>query len=189
MHHTANSQRPARTPGRGRPARRAAVGVTTLLAVAIMTACSGGTHNPTVSATPSASPSGTGGVSVAYSHCMRAHGVPDFPDPDSNGGISVHASSGSGALDPNSPQYQAAQTACASLAPGGGTAADQSKGLANAVKYAACMRAHGVTNFPDPTLVNGQIEFQGQGGIGRSPQFPAAQSACQPVLSGSGNGS
>jgi hypothetical protein len=33
------------------------------------------------------------------------------------------------------------------------------------------------------------IEFQGQGGIGRSPEFPTAQSACHSLLGDSGNGS
>jgi hypothetical protein len=53
--------------------------------------------------------------------CMRSHGVPNFPDPtESNGGqaIGFHVSG----IDPNSPQFQAAQKACRSLSPllGGG---------------------------------------------------------------------
>ncbi|MGO9179419.1 MAG: hypothetical protein ACLQHS_09130, partial [Candidatus Limnocylindrales bacterium] len=53
---------------------------------------------------------------------MRAHGVPNFPDPKfSGGGISMNLN-GSG-IDPNSPTFQAAQQACQSLLPGanGGT--------------------------------------------------------------------
>ncbi|HEX4109327.1 MAG TPA: hypothetical protein VHX88_14415 [Solirubrobacteraceae bacterium] len=58
---------------------------------------------------------------LAYSACMRSHGEPSFPDPQISGGrisLSIHASSG-GALDPNSPIFQAAQKACAADQPGG----------------------------------------------------------------------
>jgi hypothetical protein len=63
---------------------------------------------------------------LAFAQCMRAHGLPDFPDPtfDSNGGgISINAG-GASDLDPNSPTFQAAQKACESKLPGkpgGGT--------------------------------------------------------------------
>lgn len=49
------------------------------------------------------------------SQCMRAHGVLNFPDPTSEG-IRISPSSG---IDPNSPQYRAAQKACAKDFPGG----------------------------------------------------------------------
>ncbi len=53
---------------------------------------------------------------LKYTDCMRSHGVPNFPDPkESSGGISI----GGPGLDPNSPQFQAAQNDCRSLAPGG----------------------------------------------------------------------
>jgi hypothetical protein len=55
---------------------------------------------------------------LEFAACMRAHGVPKFPDPDFRGGkiaIRIDASSG---IDPRSPQFQAAQKACASELPG-----------------------------------------------------------------------
>ena len=46
---------------------------------------------------------------LQIARCMRAHGIPDFPDPTtSNGGIGISLSG----LDPNSPQFPAAQKAC-----------------------------------------------------------------------------
>jgi hypothetical protein len=51
---------------------------------------------------------------VAFSKCMRAHAIKDFPDPGfSHGhfGITITATPG-GDLDPNNPQFQAAQHAC-----------------------------------------------------------------------------
>jgi hypothetical protein len=52
---------------------------------------------------------------LKLSYCMRAHGVPKFPDPTSNG---IRFSPGGG-IDTNSPQYLAAQKACAKDFPGG----------------------------------------------------------------------
>ena len=46
---------------------------------------------------------------LAFSKCMRAHGIKDFPDP-SDGGLRIHA--GQGDLDPGSGQFQSAQQAC-----------------------------------------------------------------------------
>jgi hypothetical protein len=48
--------------------------------------------------------------------CMRSHGVSKFPDPSSNGSLLISPSSG---IDPNSPQFQNAQKACAQYFPGG----------------------------------------------------------------------
>ncbi len=51
-------------------------------------------------------------AALAFAQCMRSHGVPNFPDPKvgSNGvAIQINRSSG---IDPNSPTFQAAQTAC-----------------------------------------------------------------------------
>ena len=56
---------------------------------------------------------------LKYSECMRAHGVPSFPDPDvSNGGVRI--SIGAPGINPNSPQFQAAQKTCQQIAPLGG---------------------------------------------------------------------
>lgn len=66
---------------------------------------------------------------LKFSKCMRDHGITDFPDPkfDSNGGggmqIQLNPDQAGSDLDPNSPQFQAAQQACASIIglPKGGT--------------------------------------------------------------------
>jgi hypothetical protein len=51
---------------------------------------------------------------LAFAHCMRSHGEPDFSDPSSHGdGISFSLSG----VDPNSPQFQRAQAACQRLSP------------------------------------------------------------------------
>jgi hypothetical protein len=133
----------------------------------------------------SAAPTGAAGL-LAYSECMRSHGVPDFPDPVGN---SLQIKGGPGSdLDPDSPQMQTAQKACESLAPGGGekgtvSAAQQARGL----KFSACMREHGVPNFPDPTFSGGGVQLHVTGIDPNSPQMIAAQNACQTLQPGGGD--
>jgi hypothetical protein len=51
-------------------------------------------------------------AALAYATCMRSHGVSNFPDPNSQGGFTIPASLAS------SPNFQAAQQACKSVAGG-----------------------------------------------------------------------
>ncbi len=122
---------------------------------------------------------------LRYSDCMRAHGVPNFPDPTSGGGLLVHAGPGTG-LDPISPAFQSAQQSCRSLIPGGGAPHLLSASRRNALlQYSACMRAHGLSNFPDPIFSSGgaQLRFTPSSGINpASPAFKTAQTACGPRL-------
>jgi len=59
-------------------------------------------------------------------------------------------------------------------------------GLSNTIEYAACLRAHGVRNFPDPSS-GGNLKVPND--INQtSPAFQAAQRACQSLMPGnSGN--
>jgi hypothetical protein len=115
---------------------------------------------------------------LAYSACMRSHGVPDFPDPVGNS-LQLRAGPGSD-LDPTSPKFIAAQKACQSLQPGGkqgGTISEAQK--SQALKYSACMRSNGVPNFPDPTFSNGGAQLKITNIDPGTPQFAAAQKACR----------
>ena len=82
---------------------------------------------------------------VAFAHCMRSHGVPDFPDPLPDGGF---PRTGGG----NSPQSGSAMKACQHLLPPRQTrsAAQQAQVLARDLKWSRCMRAHGFPGIPDP---------------------------------------
>jgi hypothetical protein len=125
---------------------------------------------------------------MKFASCMRSHGVSNFPDPNSQGAISISSSSG---IDPNSAQYTKAQQSCQTLMPGGGapSPAVQHKMQMQALAYSACMRAHGLPGFPDPSFSGGAISLRisrsGTGGIDpNSPQFQSAQEACQGKLPG-----
>jgi len=123
---------------------------------------------------------------LAFSHCMQTHGVPDFPEPNSQGVVQ-----GSG-LNPGSPSFQAAQKDCRHLLPNGGqpTPAQQAQAMAQALKFSQCMRAHGIADFPDPqSAPGGGIRIALRAGKGsdlnpQSPQFQAAQNACQGIMGG-----
>ena len=120
---------------------------------------------------------------LRYSQCMRAHGVPNFPDPTIDGGIfGGIAKLGPNVIDSASPQFAAADKACEHLDPNGGdaTAAQFQLQIEQDLKLTQCMRAHGVPNFPEPTVTNGgtAVGFNGSAIDPRSPQFQRASSAC-----------
>ena len=115
---------------------------------------------------------------LAYSKCMRSHGVPDFPDPKVNG-HSVSMGVGTrGDLNPSNPAFKAASRACRSLQPAGANPPAQSaQELATDVKFADCMRSHGYPSFPDP---DPKGVFNLPGAINpNSAQFGSATNACQ----------
>jgi hypothetical protein len=119
---------------------------------------------------------------VRYAACMRENGVPNFPDPV-DGELALHAGAD---LDPNSPEFQAAQEACQDQAPAGlqaGGAPDQDT-QAQILRFAECMRENGVPDFPDPSFQGGGVVMGGADIDPNSPQFQAAQQACGDLLSG-----
>ena len=123
----------------------------------------------------------------AYAQCMRAHGVPNFPDPNSSGEILLTPS-----VNTDTAAYQSAHNDCKSLEPAPPVdPAASSQRLAAAVKFATCMRAHGVPDFPDPKgTSNGGIGFSATpgGSDTSSPAFQRADQKCGADLSAAGLG-
>ena len=157
-----------------------------LLAAVMIAGCGGSTgsnasvaHIDTSTTTAKrSSNSKTKASGVAYSQCMRAHGEPDFPDPNSHGDF---AFSNSSSMNPQSPTFQAAQTDCRSLQPQHGSAAQESAELAKVLKAAACIRKNGYPSLPDPTMSNGAIGVDGNAMKGidvNSPAFQAVAKKC-----------
>jgi hypothetical protein len=138
---------------------------------------------------------------VALANCMRANGVPNFPDPSgtNGGGIQIQQSARSGSgpstavngVPVNGPAFQAAMRKCHSYLPNGGH--PPPGGLAavrkKALQFARCMRAHGISNFPDPQVSSGpgggvgiRIGGPGSGLDSNSPAFKSAQQACGSLI-------
>ena len=85
---------------------------------------------------------------VKFAECVRAHGVPHFPDPDATGNFNF-------AVDVSAATFTAAVKACKALQPPGTLSGHRTVSQQSAaLRFAACVRAHGVPDFPDP--VNGQ---------------------------------
>jgi hypothetical protein len=151
-------------------------------------------QSATTTTTAAGAGSATGGSKAdgarQFSVCMRSHGLPNFPDPQpSGGGMALSLDKASG-LNPDSPQFKAAQKSCEKLLPNGGKpdAAMQAKAQAQLLKFSVCMRSHGVANFPDPVFSNGSAKVTLKSDKSslnpNSPVFQAAQKACQSVMPG-----
>jgi hypothetical protein len=105
-----------------------------------------------------------------FSDCMRREGVPNFPDPGARG---YQITPGSAITQ--SPAYQTAFNACEKYLPRSAPPPPPSAGeRQQALKFAQCMRANGVPNFPDPGA-NGAIQFPVSSPIPKSPAFRRAQ--------------
>ena len=90
-----------------------------------------------------------GNALIAFSKCMRANGVTNFPDPSGGGGLNI---AGTG-INPQAPAFKSAQAACVKLMPGGGPSTHATaQQIKDATETAECMRNHGVTGFPDPII-------------------------------------
>ncbi len=163
MHKGIDPQRPLGTPR----ARRVSAAI--LVSGVLVAGCGSATRTTTMvvlggasapaSTTAAGSPSraaspapsrGGQGTLLEFAKCMRAHGVSNFPDPIPSGdGFQL----GSG-LDRSAPAFKAAQAKCHTLlpvpgGPGGPKFSEQS--LIKVRQAAVCMRAHGISQFPDPT--------------------------------------
>lgn len=118
---------------------------------------------------------------LAYSECMRAHGVGNFPDPNSHGNLVVTPSDH---LDPGSPRYQAAEKACAKLQVGRGmTPAQQERAYQHLYRYVLCMRTHGISMADPFRGPNGGVGIAVPRGIDpASATFQTADRACKPLI-------
>ena len=170
---------PTRGPARRRslPLKRTAATVVALLGLAALAAgCGGGGHSPA----SSASSSRLLAQFFAYSRCMRSHGVSNYPDPTTSGGIGINLPH---SFNTNSPAYLAARQACNALAPVGHPTTGSPDKIAAEVKVARCMRSHGDPSFPDP---NSQGGFDRSKFDESSPAFKTAGNACKSLIAAMG---
>ncbi len=138
-----------------RPAPTAAAIIVSAALALLAAACESGSPSSAGSGgSPAAGGSANSQKALAYSRCIRSHGVPKYPDPSSSNALP----GGLPKVDPqllgvSSSRYQAAQRACAHLLPNGGqmSQAQSQQDMHAMLSFARCMRSHGVPTWPDPT--------------------------------------
>jgi hypothetical protein len=136
------------------PATRTGPTAPVILAIAglVMLAACGGSSAGSPAGGQSGSPSTNAAKAVAFSRCVRSHGVPSYPDPDIRG--QLHKETGQ-QLGVSSSELQAALDACQHLLPNTGNIDDNPAALAQwwsqMLDFARCMHARGVPNWPDPS--------------------------------------
>jgi hypothetical protein len=140
----------------------------------------------TTGARAARTPTGPKPSRAAFAACLTAHGfaaaVGSAADAGANE-ISILGVQVSGNVDPNSRPFQQALASCRALLPGGGppgmTSAQRAQAAKAMLRFAACMRTHGVPGFPDPS---GQGAFP-PGGLQaidpNSPQVETAFKSCE----------
>lgn len=168
--------------GRANRQIRAALLATVCAAAVAACGSSGGTAGTRTSAASDSS-------GLRFATCMRHHGLPNFPDPGL-GSINL-AETG---IDPASPAFKAARSACGRFAPVKATPVTMSAAQRRtALRFAECMRSHGVTSFPDPGAgpqsnrdlvlsLHGVIFPVGAGVDPTAPGFRRAAQACGVTL-------
>jgi hypothetical protein len=167
---------------RPRPARLGWLGaMLAILGIVVLAACS---SSGTTNASADSSTSTAYQKALAYAHCIRAHGIPDYPDPNSQGQFIVQ--NGSALPSVSAAVANAAAKACQKLLPPSmaqgppSGSSGQGSGRSSQLKFSECMRSHGEPNYPDPAS-NGSITLP-SGMNAESPQFRNAEKACQSLM-------
>lgn len=159
-----------------------------LVVLLVLTACSADVRpNQNQSPGDSASPSGSTSPqsAVAYSACMRSHGVPNFPDPNGSGQIPKEPAA---QLGISISRLDAAGRACGHLAPAGSTRRTQAevqRWWHGMLHFARCMRGHGVRSFPDPTPYPpypNEPTFEMPAGLQPTPHVVSMMRECQRLV-------
>ena len=129
-------------------------------------------------------------AAVAFTNCMRSHGLAAFPDPPPASADGRAFKETIAHIASSNPHFPAAQQACNHLLPNGGSsdqnAAQQRSQLADELSFAHCMRGRGVARFPDPTA-QGELSVAmvaAQGIDVNSPQVLRVVQACLPASHG-----
>jgi hypothetical protein len=140
--------------------------------------------SPAATTTVQYGSTGASAGALAFARCMRSHGIPNWPDPGSNGAFDKTklrqlriSPSRVRAIEERSCNYD--------FENGGRrqrptiTAADRTDYL----EAAACMRRHEFPDFPDPTFQNNDVNLDIPSSINTdSPQFKSAARTCTKLI-------
>jgi predicted small lipoprotein YifL len=149
------------------------------LAMVALTIAGCGSKAPAETARPAAKKVSDQEKMVKLAECIRAHGVPHFPDPDPKGDYQF-------GIDVSPAVWKKATEACKDLTPPGTFSGKRTpKQQSDALRFAECVRANGVKDFPDP--VNGDplidtTKIPSSNRPGGMTILNAATKKCGPIL-------
>ena len=166
-----------------RSARRTVLAA--LAATLLLTACGQGAGETT------ASQEDPEAAFLAHARCMREHGI-DMPDPQVQADGEGFAVRMDRSIDIEDPAFHRAEKACAKHLPqgrlgGGEIDPEQERRMQEgALKFARCMREHGV-DMPDPKFADGMVRVEmAPGADGGSAAWRKANEACRGEMPGPG---
>ena len=146
----------------------------------VVAGCGGGSPSA-ASSHPTGSRAGPP-QALAFAECVRANGVPNFPDL-SNNGVRIEASGqmiSVNGVSVNAAAFQAARQRCQKYRPHTDVSpAQTAQQIRQGLQFARCMRSHGVPNFPDPEVRTGAGGNQEAYLPGVDIQSPAVQFAAK----------
>jgi hypothetical protein len=163
--------------------------VAVVAALSLVAAGCGGAGSAGVASVASSTTAGTTTVqngalagTLAFAHCMRSHGIPNFPDPASNGAFDKSKLRQLGVSD---SRMRAIEDGPCNYVFENGSQAQTITGAdrADYVKGAACMRSHGFPDFPDPAFQNNSVQLNIPSNINRdSAPFMSAARICTKLI-------
>ncbi len=151
-------------------------------AFALLAAGCGSGGSPGVASVGSSTTGAVTSGALAFARCVRAHGLPGWPDPMSGGGFDKSILR---ELGYSVSQVRAVEDGPCNHLLGGSppgptiTLADRAAYL----KAVSCMRTHGFSAFPDPTFQNGSVQTNIPSSINQdSSQFRSAAAICTKLI-------
>jgi hypothetical protein len=165
--------------------------VVTLVASASIAACGGSSASHGGSGSSHSSSASAANSGVKFASCVRAHGVPDYPDARAGKTVDIHS------LQEPTQAVETAIQKCQSSAPAQNfgpilSTTQLAKVRGGALAMARCMRAHGLV-YPDPVVAPGPGGHGFEYGFSRaelkshpidytSPAYKAANTTCSKLF-------
>ena len=119
--------------------------------VVLISACGSSAPAGTSTGSSGGNTSANAQKAVKFAGCMRSNGVSNFPDPGASGKLTIDGIANGSSLDTSTPAFTQAISACKDLEPAGFMGSTRSpQQQSAALKFAQCIRANGVSDFPDP---------------------------------------
>ena len=170
--------------------RRPLAALALIAIVALISGCGSSAPAETGSGAGANNTAANAQKAVKFAECMRSNGVSQFPDPSASGKLTIDAVANGSWLNTSTPAFKQAISACKNLEPAGFTGGKRSSQQQQAgLKFAQCIRANGVPDFPDP-LPNGPLvdtnRIPSAAGPGGMSALHAAMQKCRDVAAAAG---